>query len=69
MSGGKKQIPLRISEKLYEQLSAWAQDEFRSLNGQIEFLLSAALKKRQGKADSQSNEDEGLVPGSSASSS
>ena len=64
MSGGKKQIPLRISEKLYEQLSAWAQDEFRSLNGQIEFLLSAALKKRQGKTGSQSNGDE--APGSSS---
>ncbi|MDI9520435.1 MAG: hypothetical protein QM308_04675 [Bacillota bacterium] len=64
MSGGKKQIPLRISEKLYEQLSAWAQDEFRSLNGQIEFLLSAALKKRQGKAGGQSNGDE--TPGSSS---
>jgi len=46
MSSGKKQIPLRISAKLYEQLAAWAQDEFRSINGQIEFLLFEALRKR-----------------------
>ena len=53
MSGGKKQIPLRISEKLYEQLSAWAQDEFRSLNGQIEYLLSTAARKRMQGAEKE----------------
>ena len=35
----KKQIPLRISQQLYEELSGWAEDEFRSLNGQIEYFL------------------------------
>ena len=44
----KKQIPLRISAKLYEQLCAWAEDEFRSLNGQIEYLLNESLKRRKG---------------------
>ena len=43
----KKQVPLRLSPKLWEELSAWAQDDFRSLNGQIEFLLSEAVKKRK----------------------
>ena len=44
--GEKKQIPLRLSPALYAELSRWAEDEFRSLNGQIECLLSEAVKKR-----------------------
>lgn len=50
---GKKQIPLRISDKLYAELSAWAQDDFRSLNGQIEFLLTECVKKRKGNKDDE----------------
>lgn len=42
----KKQIPLRISGKLYEALSAWAEDDFRSLNGQIEYLLTECVRRR-----------------------
>ncbi|HOB37009.1 MAG TPA: PTS ascorbate transporter subunit IIC [Candidatus Avimonas sp.] len=49
----KKQIPLRISSKLYEQIAAWAEDDFRSINGQIEYLLSECVRKRK-KADSVS---------------
>lgn len=45
--GGKKQIPLRISEGLRKELAAWAEDDFRSLNGQIEFLLTECVKKRR----------------------
>jgi len=45
----KKQIPLRLSESLYSELAAWAEDEFRSLNGQIEYLLSQCVKKQRGK--------------------
>lgn len=48
MSEGRKQVPLRLSAKLYEQLAAWAQDDFRSLNGQIEYLLTEAVRKRAG---------------------
>ena len=44
----KKQIPLRISGKLYEALSAWAEDDFRSLNGQIEYLLTECVRRRRG---------------------
>lgn len=43
----KKQIPLRVSSTLYNELQAWAEDDFRSLNGQIEFLLTEAVKKRR----------------------
>lgn len=43
----KKQIALRLSPTLYEDLAKWAEDEFRSINGQIEFLLSECVKKRK----------------------
>lgn len=47
---GKKQVPLRISAEMYRELAAWAEDEFRSLNGQIEYLLSECLRmRRRGK--------------------
>jgi len=46
MSEIKKQVPLRISSKLYEQIAAWAKDDFRSFNGQIEFLLSECVRQR-----------------------
>jgi hypothetical protein len=45
----KKQVPLRLNEKLWQELAAWAEDEFRSINGQIEFLLTEAVKRRKGK--------------------
>ena len=45
----KKQIPLRVSPSLYAELAAWAEDDFRSLNGQIEYLLTECVKKRKGK--------------------
>ena len=44
---GKKQIPLRVSPKLYEALAAWAEDDFRSLNGQIEYLLTECVRQRK----------------------
>lgn len=44
---GKKQIPLRISEKLYAELERWSADEFRSVNGQIEYLLTECVKYRK----------------------
>ena len=34
----KKQVPLRLSPKLYNALAAWAEDDFRSVNGQIEYI-------------------------------
>ena len=43
----KKQIPLRVSEKLYNQLAAWAEDDFRSINGQIEYLLTECVRQRK----------------------
>ena len=43
----KKQVPLRLSASLYEELERWAEDEFRSVNGQIEYLLTEAVRRRR----------------------
>ena len=43
----KKQIPLRLSAKLYGEIAAWAEDDFRSVNGQIEYLLTECVKQRK----------------------
>ena len=47
MAEQKKQIPLRLSSKLYNAIAAWAEDDFRSVNGQIEYLLTECVKKRK----------------------
>ncbi|WAA12751.1 toxin-antitoxin system HicB family antitoxin [Fervidibacillus halotolerans] len=41
----KKQFPLRIDPDLYRAIERWAQDEFRSVNGHIEYLLREAVVK------------------------
>lgn len=41
----KKQFPLRIDPKLYAVLEKWAQDELRSVNTHIEYLLRESAKK------------------------
>ena len=41
----RKSFPLRLDPKLYEQLRRWADDELRSVNGQIEFLIKRSLMK------------------------
>ena len=43
----KKQVPLRISEKLFEEIASWAEDDFRSINGQIEYLLTECVRQRK----------------------
>ncbi|MCY1152036.1 MAG: PTS ascorbate transporter subunit IIC [Sphaerochaetaceae bacterium] len=43
----RKQIPLRLSSSLYEELVEWAEQDFRSVNGQIEYLLYECVKKRK----------------------
>ena len=48
----KKQILLRITDSLWRDLAAWAEDDFRSINGQIEYLLTECVKKRK-KTNSQ----------------
>ncbi|MBL8693129.1 MAG: hypothetical protein JNJ88_03450 [Planctomycetes bacterium] len=48
----RKPFLLRLDEKLYEELRRWADDELRSVNGQIEFLLRRAVEERRRRADS-----------------
>jgi len=43
----KKQILLRLSSSLWQELAAWAQNDFRSINGQIEFLLTECVRERK----------------------
>ncbi len=47
----KKAVILRIDPKLWNNLNIWAKDELRSLNGQVEYVLREAVKKRTGKED------------------
>ena len=44
----KKQVLLRLSPSLWNELARWAENDFRSINGQIEYLLSEAVRKRKG---------------------
>ena len=41
----KKQIPLRLSPSLWAEINRWAEDDFRSINGQIEYLLTRAVSE------------------------
>ena len=57
----KKQILLRIAPTLWKDLAAWAEDDFRSINGQIEFLLTECVRKLKklpppGESDGGANE-------------
>ena len=49
LENSKKQILLRLSPTLWNDISAWAEDDFRSINGQIEYLLNEAVKQRKKK--------------------
>ena len=51
----KKSFVVRIDEDMYKLLEKWAHDEFRSVNGQIEYLLHEALVKSKRKK--QTKED------------
>lgn len=48
----KKQVLLRLSSSLWEDVAAWAEDDFCSINGQIEYLLTECVRQRKkGKKD------------------
>ncbi len=46
----KKQLLLRLSPSLWNDLAAWAEDDFRSINSQIEYLLAESVRKRKEKS-------------------
>ena len=43
----KKQVPLRLAPSLWEAISKWAEEDFRSINGQIEYILTDAVRNRK----------------------
>lgn len=43
----KKQVLLRLAPSLWEDLARWAEEDFRSINGQIEYLLSECVRSRK----------------------
>jgi hypothetical protein len=45
----RKAFPLRLDPALYEALESWAQQELRSVNSQIEYLLKQAVERRSGR--------------------
>jgi hypothetical protein len=49
----RKPFLLRIDPALWADLEAWAQDELRSVNGPIEYLLRQAVLKRKGPQEKQ----------------
>lgn len=53
----KKKFLLRLDESVYAALEKWAADELRSVNGQIEFLLSDAVK-RTGRSKEKRNKEQ-----------
>lgn len=50
-AAGRKAFLLRLPPELHDELKRWAAADLRSLNGQIEFLLRDALKRRRGERD------------------
>ena len=55
----RKAFLMRIDPALWEELEAWAQNEFRSVNGQIELILRLAVQKRKGGREKENPQEEG----------
>jgi len=56
MAESRKSFLLRISPELWAEIEAWAQEDLRSVNGQIEFLLrQAAAKRKRENADADAD--------------
>ncbi|NLV35185.1 MAG: Arc family DNA-binding protein [Clostridiaceae bacterium] len=51
----KKSLLLRLSPKMWEEISRMAEEDFRSVNGQIEYIIQQAINKR--RSSSKSNSD------------
>ena len=64
----RKSFLLRIDPGLWAELEAWAADELRSVNGQIEYLLKQAVIKRKGAPESNPSQDREESPGSAQAS-
>ncbi len=58
-AGVKKNFVLRLDEAMYKAVEKWAADDFRSVNGQIEWLIDKALKEAGRKRDAASQAQKG----------
>jgi len=56
--GAKKSFVLRIDEDMLKAVEKWASDEFRSTNGQLEWMINDALKRAGRKIKSIDKQDE-----------
>lgn len=54
----RKSFLLRVDPQLWSQLERWAADELRSVNGQIEYILREAVRKRYHQEDRQSKNND-----------
>ena len=45
----KKQMIVRLSPSLWNEIASWAEEDFRSINGQVEYLLSECVRRRKNK--------------------
>jgi hypothetical protein len=54
----KKQLLLRLSPSLWKELASWAEDDFRSINGQIEYLLTECVRQRKKTNNNKSANEE-----------
>ena len=59
----KKQILLRLAPSLWKDLAAWADEDYRSINGQIEFLLSECVRKRKSRSQKEAAMQEKFLSG------
>ena len=59
----KKSFLLRLNPEVWKELERWAADDFRSVNGQIEFILHEAILQRRRKKGPGPNPPAGGVPG------
>ncbi|SFD44511.1 ribbon-helix-helix domain-containing protein [Spirosoma endophyticum] len=57
MATEKKAFVLRIQPETLKELERWAQEDFRSVNGQIEYLLNDALRKRKKQSQPTANDE------------
>jgi hypothetical protein len=60
----RKSFPLRIDPRLFEELEAWAEQDLRSVNGQIEFILKQAVQRRRGGSSPEAPRPDELPPDS-----